>query len=433
MSSQCKSCGAPLESQTAPSSVRRCDYCGTTSYVDGYIEAYLAKIDHPRVAGILDLAKAAFDGGDFEGAAKCFDDAIREDPSNYEAWAYKAVSLANTVRLDNLNIVPAMVKQSLAKAYELSGGETELVSVAETAASERIVSEIIRAAERRFEQALKVERGFSHNSDVALAKATPKAEDALDTIAWAFESPSSNITQMVQLSWLAAETANRYGLTSHSAFHKAQGFYVENKEKFPDVTAPLAAAFDPKPKEKRLNSCVLGSSLVRTRDGGLRRVDQLALDDFVETVDPDTGETGFSRLLWMSKGKNAHVVSIHSAGHCFTATSSHSILTNRGVLKLKDVSPGDLYLTSRDGGCTRWVEVRSVLTDDANKNEVFWYFTDSKGISIVDNVAVSEFSSFPRLQRAFLVGAGAWKLIRLLDAWFTKRPWVRHTFRGEGV
>ncbi len=69
MSTNCKSCGAPNTSSQGRSTWM-CEYCGTSNFIEGYLEAYLTKINHPKLSGLISLAKVAYEGGDFEVAAR---------------------------------------------------------------------------------------------------------------------------------------------------------------------------------------------------------------------------------------------------------------------------------------------------------------------------------------------------------------------------
>lgn len=412
MSNNCKSCGAPSTVSVSVSAPWKCEYCGTSNFNENYIESYLEKINHPRLSGLIDLAKTAFESGNFETAARYFDSAIQEDPSSFESWAYKAISIANTITLNNIHTVSAQVGQCLAKAYEYSSDDNAFVGVADSASKERIVTEFYRAALRKFEQAIKVEHGFSHDKNLAISKAMPKSIEAMDAILIAFQNPSSNVGQMVEMAVLAVNISKRYGLTNHAAYHSAQNFYESNHENYPEIILPLEQLLLEK-KSQKLNSCVLASSLVELDTGRFLRMEDVQEGDKIAVIDSKSSKKSFARILYLARGVNLNTITLVSSEGQFTATSSHSLLTDKGPKLLRDFKIGDLYQKVDRFGVVEWCQVDQLILNKNNQTDVYWYFTDAQGFSVVDGVVVSEFSSFPTIQKLILVNLGFWRILKL--------------------
>jgi tetratricopeptide (TPR) repeat protein len=240
MSNQCKSCGA-ASAVNSVSSSWKCDFCGSVNYIDGYVEAYLNKIDLSKISSYMRLAKTAYESHNFEEAARKFDSALTEDSNNLEAWAYKGLALSHTINLSNLQMVASEVNECFKVAKSLDSGDDDFFLVANTVAHERVIKELLRSARREIEQGDKSEFAFSHDLELAKRKASRRYANALIALGQCLDTPSENVKQMIKVCELTLLVSNKASAPSDAdRVKQARAYLSEVQDKYPDlVVAPI--------------------------------------------------------------------------------------------------------------------------------------------------------------------------------------------------
>jgi len=412
----CKSCGAPGDVDSVHA-VWKCKYCGTSNYVDGYLDAYLEKIDVARVSSLMKIALASYESHDYESAEIQFRSALEEDAANYEAWAYRALALAHTVNLQNLRDLPKRAHRYLleAKANASESG-ADFIGAAEADVNERLIKEAIRSAERNLDKALKIEHGYSHDASYAALKAAPKAADSLSDLQLALELECTNVTLMTEVCVLIQTVCDRYDLRDHSAFSMAKNYYSSVRKDFPNITEVLDEGFGERTHQQKTSKsgCVLPTSKLRLPRGHYKLAGMLKPGDQIATYHPATGSTGYSKVLLVVTKQVASTCEVEMGAENFTAASSHSLISDRGVTAIGALRPGDKVLSAGADNSILWREISGVRISN-KPSPVIWYITDSAGFSMTDGLVTSEYSWAPKAQQFLIIQLHAW---RLLDLWF---------------
>jgi tetratricopeptide (TPR) repeat protein len=84
---KCPSCGSVM-GQPDHTGLVQCGYCGTTITYHPPVE----KTERKNVERLLEICKAAIDGGNYNEGLQYSNKILEIDPDNFDAWVYKAIS-----------------------------------------------------------------------------------------------------------------------------------------------------------------------------------------------------------------------------------------------------------------------------------------------------------------------------------------------------
>ena len=142
------------------------------------------------------------------------------------------------------------------------------------------------------------------------------------------------------------------------------------------------------------------ATLVRTADGGVRPIAELAVDDEVLALDPDTGTTGTYAISATFVHDDPVTGSVEIDGEAIATTPGHAFLTvERGWVEARDLQPGEHVPSIAGGngvvGAITWDGGRATMYDLTV--ETVHTFAVGTGGWVVHNCAVDDIG--PTLDR----------------------------------
>jgi len=153
MITNCKSCGASPPSNSSNISFI-CEYCGTKNVDDQYFIERAKNIDASKANRFFGLGLVAFNSGDYQQAEAQFEQAVKEDDHNLDAWIYLAHTKAKTLKPSNFSKNILVAINCIKKAREIDS-HAEVVEYGSSAIANSFLSEANNAAQYYFDTAQK--------------------------------------------------------------------------------------------------------------------------------------------------------------------------------------------------------------------------------------------------------------------------------------
>lgn len=389
MKNLCTACGAPSKSTSICASWT-CEFCSTVNFMERYVESYLASIDHAKLTSFMKLAKTAYLSRNYTDAIIKFETALAENAENVEAWAYKGLSLAHTINLANIDTIPHQVSICFENAFIQEGNQKEFCRAAHAIARERVVSELIRSAEREIHQAEKSAFAFSHDKNLARSKAGARYSNALLALLHCLSTPSDNVKQMLQVCQHITDISNEKFGPSTVPTTAVKDYLKIIAERYPDLELKLEM---PMAVEKQA-ACFPGHALVAVSINTWVPVHQLELGDRIKVMNEKTGAWEDVYVRKINKHELVSIIAIHLAGgKVIESTQSHSFWTKRGWVQGKNLQSTDRCLEIAPGQKPEWKIVNWVHTT-SRKEAVYSFQTSSHHTPCVEGILVHEMTHF---------------------------------------
>ena len=365
-----------------------------------YVDSYLANIDHAKLSSFMKLAKTAYLSKNYADAVSKFEMALAENAENVEAWAYKGLSLAHTINLSNIDTIPHQVSICFENAFAHEGDQQEFCKAAQAIAQERVVSELLRSAEREIHQAKKSAFAFSHDKNLARAKAGHRYTNALLALVHCLSTPSNNVKQMLQVCQHITDISNDK-FAPHTTVQTAavKEYLTTIVERYPDLELELET---PTAMEQKA-ACFPGHALVAVAINTWVPIHQLELGNQIKVMNEKTGAWENAHVRKINKHDHVAIIEIHlEGGMVIESTQSHSFWTQRGWVQGKNLKSTDRCLQISPGQKPTWKIVDWVHRTH-RKETVYSFQTSSHHTPCVEGVLVHEMTHFRRLRSLWVV------------------------------
>ncbi|MDH6154947.1 tetratricopeptide (TPR) repeat protein [Polynucleobacter sphagniphilus] len=153
MIDNCKSCGASRPAASSNFSFI-CEYCGTKNVDDQYFIERAKSIDSNKANSCFHLGLVAFNAEDYTQADLQFQEAVKEDSQNTDAWIYLAHTKAKTLKPSNFEKNLSAAINCIQKAKQVDA-HAEVVEFGSSAIANSFLAQAVAASKYYFDTAEK--------------------------------------------------------------------------------------------------------------------------------------------------------------------------------------------------------------------------------------------------------------------------------------